>query len=529
MQLSVPERNIRCCLLQLYSDLQPHNAEPLSVEALASAISHALPDTLIRVSLLSTFQSQAERQMIMTTILAEQYHLIGLSCPQGTYELALELLSAIYHVATPPNVVLGHALPTSLPELFLFHYPRVLIVRGWGEPAIVALCQQMASCRMDLEDIPGLTYLDMQGIRHDTLVVWAEEVPAPHRLHPTRYFARVEASRGCHYNLCTFCGRPPRAPQQQPWIRLKSNTVVAQIEHLVQAGITSFTFTDEDFIGNDLIGALDLAKCLCRFPHLDFALSVRTDNVIAPSDSPQERILRQRIFHTLKEAGLTLVFVGIESFAHSQLQRFGKGTSPELSIEAIRFLESLHIELELGLILFDPLVSHKELSLNIAMLHKTGFWCYSGQIFSFLRPQVGTPYVQLLRRQGLLGSLDPDTAAYQARYLDSRMEQVMNACKSWNQKYHWLYMTLRNVKRSELGTGQFTSVLRRYRFLQLQFLTSLVAENQEERGDVVPNINSWEQNVMELVQSVPMHLRIHSHRDTVEDELLRVVSSPLLV
>ncbi len=195
MQLSAPEGNIRCCLLQLYSDLQPRNAEPLSVEALASAISRALPSTLIHVSLLGTFQSQAERQMIMTALLAEQYHLIGLSCPQGTYELALELLSAIYHAATPPHVVLGHALPTSLPELFLFHYPRVLIVRGWGEPAIVALCQQIASRQIDPEQIPGVTYLDVQGIRHDTPIVWADEVPVPHRHHPTRYFARVEASQ----------------------------------------------------------------------------------------------------------------------------------------------------------------------------------------------------------------------------------------------------------------------------------------------------------------------------------------------
>lgn len=527
MQPSVPEAKVRCCFLQLYSDLQPRNAEPLSIEVLASAISQALPGVSIRLSLLGSFQSQVEREDIMTALLAEHYDMIGLSCPQGTYELAVELLSIIAQIDCPPTVMLGHALPTSLPDLFLLHYPRALIVRGWGEPAVIALCQQLTSRQIQLEQIPGITYLDAEGTRHDTPVIWAENVPAPRRINPPRYFARIEASRGCHYNRCTFCSRPPRATRQPPWIRLQNSTVLAQVEQLVQAGITSFTFADEDFIGHDLAGALDLATQLRRFPNLDFALSVRTDNVIATSDSPQEQALRQQLFSTLKEAGLTLVFVGIESFARSQLHRFGKGTSPEHSIEAVRFLESLAIELELGLIVFDPLLSREELALTIATLQKTGLWRYSGQLFSFLRPQIGTPYVKLLKRHGLLGPFRPNTAEYQARYLDSEIEKIMHLCQAWNQKYHPFYLALRNMKRSELGTGDYTYAIRRYRFLQLQFLTSLVKAIEEKRGDIMPDFAYWDEAVMEIMWSVQMELRTRSSRSRGENDLLRVVSSSL--
>ena len=166
-------------------------------------------------------------------------------------------------------------------------------------------------------------------------------------------------------------------------MRINSMNVLTEIERLVQMGVTTFTFADEDFIGNDPEGAYELACRLSQFPNLDFALSVRTDNIFVPGDSEQENRLRRQILQALKEAGLSLIFVGIESFAPTQLRRFGKGTSPENHIKAIRLLESLNIELELGLILFDPLVTLDELRTNVEALKKTGLWCYAGHSSAF--------------------------------------------------------------------------------------------------------------------------------------------------
>src|SRR5579884_1524993 len=134
MSLFQAKNVVRCCFIQLYGDLQPANAEPLSIEKLAGAIHSSLESISVDLYVLGSFQTAEERVRIMTDIVQEKYDLIGLSCPQGTYEIALEALSTIYTLPAP-HVVLGHALPTTLPEIFLLPYPEVLIVRGWGESA----------------------------------------------------------------------------------------------------------------------------------------------------------------------------------------------------------------------------------------------------------------------------------------------------------------------------------------------------------------------------------------------------------
>ncbi len=522
--MTLPESKniVRCCFIQLYSDLQPANAEPLSIEKLAGAIQSSLTDVSTHLYTLGTFQTLDERASVMTNIVNEGFNLIGFSCPQGTYEIALEALSAI-HSFSAPYIVLGHALPTSLPELFLLPYPDTFIVRGWGESAIVALCRQIQDHCVQPELVPGLTYIDSDGRRCDNPLVWTEILPPTHRVDPKRYFARVEASRGCHYNVCTFCSRPPLRPDQRPWMRIDSTNVLAEIERLVQLGVTTFTFTDEDFVGDDANSALDLARKLCRFPNLDFALSVRADNILLPNGSAQENHLRWQIFQTLRDAGLTLVFVGIESFAPTQLRRYGKGTSPENNIEAIHLLERLNIELELGLILFDPLVTLDELRTNVQALKKTGFWRYAGQVFSFLRPQIDTPYVKHLKQRGLLGELHVNTAEYAATYQDSRVAHIAQYCKEWNKIHQRLYMALRNVNRSELGTGRFVHTVHRYRYLQLDLLEALLAEVYKEDKDVFLNPRKWYKELTTIAQDLLCHLQSLSCRTKIEDELFDIV------
>lgn len=523
MTLTEHKDDLRCCFIQLYSDLQPVNAEPLSIEKLASAVSNALPQSFIQLYTLGTFQSQDQRATIIDEINQAKYDLVGLSCPQGTYEIARETLSLLA-THDSPHIVLGHALPTTLPDVFLRSYPRAYIVRGWGEEAIITLCKQLQDRLLQPELIPGLTYLDKFGRRHDNPPAWSDPPTMTQRITPQRYFARVEASRGCHYNVCTFCSRPPREKNQPAWKRLNLSAVLAEIKNLVQAGITTFTFTDEDFIGNDPDGALDFAWQLRAIPNLDFALSVRADNIFMPHGSLEENRKRERIFQTLKEAGLTLIFVGIESFAPAQLQRFGKGVSPDINIHVIHLLENLQIELELGLILFDPLVTIEELQINVRTLKKTGFWRYAGQIFSFLRPQVGTPYVALLRRHDLLGPLQINTAEYEAKYQDHRVAQIVQQCKAWNKKYHHLYMMLRNLSRSDLGTGAFAHAIEHYRYLQISFLEALLANIPEKQEDLQLDSRRWGFHMAGIAQDICFSLQKRLSRTVAENELLKSAS-----
>jgi len=523
MTLFTLDRRIRCCLIQLYGYLQPTNAEPLSIETLASAIGNALPSAIVDLQILGNYQTAAEQNNLLATIQASKYDVIGLSCPQGTYEIASTALRFIYTSPDPPHVVLGNALPTSLPDLFLTDFPHVLIVRGWGETAIVTLCRQIAENCIQLEAVPSLTYLDTNGVRRDTPIEYTEEPAIPSRIEPTRYFARVEASRGYHYNVCTFCSCPPLSKGQPTWRRFDSRVILAQVRQLIEAGITTFTFADEDFLGNDPEGALDLAQKMCDFPGLDFALSVRADNTVNLHGSRDENKLRLRVFQTLKKAGLSLVFIGVESLVASQLQRYGKGISPEQSITAIRLLETLDVELELGLILFDPLLTLEELLTNVEMLEVTGFWRYAGSLFSFLRPQVDTPYEKLLRKRHLLGALKPDTADYEAIYADAHIGEIARYCLEWNRRFKHFYMALRNVDRSEVGTSHFVEEVHSYRYTQLDFLRTLLAYSYEDLDSYASDVGSWHKKVASIAQDINYRLSSISEKTAAESFLSRVI------
>lgn len=523
--------HVRIALIQLYGDLQPANAEPLSIEALAGAIQTSLPETKPDLFTISSSESCEKQRAALTKILQQQYQLIGLSCPQGTFGLAIQVLEALSTPADGPQIVLGHALPTYLPDLFLEHFPKVFIIRGWGEPGFLGLCRHLARGDVQLEHIPSLTYLDAQGTRHDTPVEWAYEAVIPRRINPARYFVRVEASRGCHYNVCTFCSRPPLQKGQSPWKRFEICKVIEQVQRLVKAGITTFTFTDEDFVGDDPQGALDLATRLCEIPGLDFALSVRADNIHHPQASAAENALRLKVFQTLRQAGLTLVFIGAESFSPSQLRRYGKGSTPNDTIQAIRLLETLSseqgqpLELELGLILFDPLLQIEELYETVSSLQSTRFWKYVGQLFSFMRVQVGTPYARLLEKQGMLGPISVNSIEYKAAYADPRVASLAEICHVWGEEFNRLYVALRNVARSELGAGRFTDFVVRYRSMQVELLLHLVSRAMAGTVDrsIDDELQGWRRQVYLFIDELLTYIHTLETLSPSEKLLLQTV------
>jgi radical SAM superfamily enzyme YgiQ (UPF0313 family) len=58
---------------------------------------------------------------------------------------------------------------------------------------------------------------------------------------------------------------------------------------------------------------------------MQFSLSLRVDNVYNPKESDTLTLRRLNLFRLLKEAGLSLVYFGVESLSDTQLKRYGKG------------------------------------------------------------------------------------------------------------------------------------------------------------------------------------------------------------
>ena len=150
------ERNGKNILLvQLYSELQPTNAEPFAIEVLASAIEKECPDCAVSMTLANPAVEGQSVQNLTATIESSHCDILGFSIPQGTLSLALKILDRLellYANATRPTVVLGHALPTYVPEQFLKRHPWTVAVHGWGEDALIVLVKG----HTPLAEIPGI-------------------------------------------------------------------------------------------------------------------------------------------------------------------------------------------------------------------------------------------------------------------------------------------------------------------------------------------------------------------------------------
>jgi Radical SAM superfamily/B12 binding domain len=449
------QRPIRSIVLaQLYGPLQSVDAEPLSVSVLARAVSNRYPEIAITAVTVSERLPGSGVRECATRILETRPDAIGLSCPQGTYAVALSLLEEIYSTSDlswRPLVLLGHALPTHAPDLFLKRFPDAIAVRGWGEGPLLAILEPArARGTRDLASVAGISFVrDGPTIStpvDDLRFTWE----TPLRMRGTiPYFRRVEASRGCHYGRCTFCTRPPGKPDS--WMPRDEHDVLQDVASLQILGVNRFTFTDEDFLGYDRPRAFRLARRVAELGKVDFSISVRADNLL-PGDSSDvsDRI---RELDLLRQSGLTQVFIGVESLSDSQLRRYGKGSRAQTAVRAFEILRRAGMEIEIGLVPFDPNVLPEELAATSKTLLQTGMSRCVGSPFSKLRLQLGAPMLRSLSRGDGDASLDPETLTVPWLFNSDHSQGIYAQCIEWWSLYESLYWSARNVVRVRQADG----------------------------------------------------------------------------
>ena len=501
----------RVLLIQLYGVMQPPSSEPLSIEVLGSAVQNNFNNAEIIFEKASTRKSLQDLERILSLVSQKTLTVIGISVPQSTLSLSIEMIKAIYLLRPRAKIVLGNSLPTYSFETYLDLFPKIVIIRGWGEESFVELINNFLFGSPPLEAIPNLCYLHSSEVRL-TPARWPTQIPSPIRLDPSVYYSRVESSRGCHHDVCTFCTRSPKDRDLDlTWVRRNTTVVLQDIQELKDKGVRFFTFTDEDFVGSDLDGAFEIAEGLKLIGELQFSLSVRADNVFNPLGGSAENLRRKQLLTKLREAGLYLVFVGVESLSNSQLRRYGKGTLAEDNIRAIQLLQQIGTELEIGFILFDPLLTQVELQENIEKLDQFGLWIHVGQLINNLRPQKESAYTHMLVKSELIGKYNPDTMSYTPSFADPVIGEIMNFCRRWLEEFDPIYILARHIQRTTDASGIYTRFMIYVRAILFRLLrTSLeirIRQNKVLTDDVLEPFNAEREgltrNLLGCIQSSP--------------------------
>lgn len=290
----------------------------------------------------------------------------------------------------------------------------------------------------------------------------------------------AEDSRGCDF-ACTFCSR--RALRGSGFSGdMSPKRVVDDFEQLNNMGIHQVSFTGDDF-GGDPERTFRIAdEIIQRGIQMEWSVSTRADHVFERKNTPEQNTRLQEIMKHCTEAGLTRVFLGLESGSQSQLKRYGKQITVEENYKAIEVLRELNIDVVAGYIPIDYLMTVTELRETLEFLEKTGMGLKVSNPLSVLRVQSGSPYLKLMEHEGLLEEQTEDLVFYKAHFKDPRIELIAQLADKWVEDLYPLIFGLKGevatatlVKETQNSPARnVESTLHIFRQLELGFLRSLV-------------------------------------------------------
>jgi radical SAM superfamily enzyme YgiQ (UPF0313 family) len=327
-------------------------------------------------------------------------------------------------VGIKSHFTIGGHYPSLCHDELLRHFPEIdSVVRYEGELTLVNLVKQL-STGINWRETPGIAYLSEDRVvvtEPRALIPDLDSLPFPYRPYKAEQIGGFPtlpllASRGCA-RRCSFCSIHTfyrTAPGRVVRVR-KPAKVIEEMLHLHRDyGVRVFLFQDDDFPlwGNpgrrwadELVGRLH-----------DSGLANRTIWKI----SCRAEYVEAELFSKLRDAGLFLVYMGIESGVEAGLEVLHKQMTVEDNLTAVQILKRVGIIFSYGFMLFDPSSSFESVRQNINFLRQIVGDGSTAANFCRMLPYGGTPIRDLLQREGRLRG---DLTHPDYEFLDVRLNE----------------------------------------------------------------------------------------------------------
>ncbi|HEX9059194.1 MAG TPA: radical SAM protein [Clostridia bacterium] len=367
-------------------------------------IASVLLENDIRVKLVDF---RVDYETILENIKRDEPQIIGLSIIfQYHLEEFKKLVEYLKSNGVKSFFTAGGHYPSLKYEELMNYIPDLdSIILFEGEHTFLELVNALKN-NESVSDIKGLVLKTKDGIKVNSLRELEEnidEFPLPVRQSLKEYalkrnYATIIAGRGCLYN-CSFCSirefykAPPGSLKR---IR-KPDMVVREMELLhKEKGADIFIFQDDDFpIGKSsnrkwILEFCEELKKKNLYGKILWKISIRVDE--ADRD----------ILKILKDAGLFLVYLGIESGTDKGLVSMNKHTTVEANKIAVNILKELGINYDFGFMLLDPYSTEKSINDNFDFLESI---CADGSApvsFCKMIPYAKTPVEEKLIQEGRL-------------------------------------------------------------------------------------------------------------------------------
>jgi anaerobic magnesium-protoporphyrin IX monomethyl ester cyclase len=322
------------------------------------------------------------------------------------------------------HFTIGGHYPSLCHDELLRNFPELdSVVRYEGELTLVDLIDRL-SADSDWHDIPGIAYVDEDRVvltEPRALVQDLDSLPFPYRPYKPEQIGGFQtlpllASRGC-VRRCSFCSIHTfyrTAPGRVVRVRQPAKIVEEMLLLHNEYGAHVILFQDDDFPLWGIRGrrwADELVESL----H-DSGLADR----VVWKISCRAEYVETELFSRLRDAGLFLVYMGIESGSDAGLEVLNKQMTVEGNLAAVRRLKEMGILFSYGFMLFDPSSSFDSIRENIGFLRQIVGDGSAAATFCRMLPYGGTPIRDLLEREGRLRG---DLTHPDYDFLDTRINE----------------------------------------------------------------------------------------------------------
>ena len=367
--------------------------------------------------------TRSSNDALMERIKRDRPKIVGFSLIfQGMFTQFKDLIGRLRDEGIQAHFTMGGHFPTIDYERTLTLMPGLdTVVRHEGEETLLELYEKID--RPDLwPQIKGLAWRrggKIAASEPRPLIENLDLLPFPVRdagmkTHMGMPAASILSSRGCNFD-CSFCSiRRFYGSAPGPLRRSRSAKNVAdEMETLYENGARIFDFKDDDFAMKgrsrsrwieDLAGELERRSLT---EDIILKVSCRIDEI------------ESEALQRMKEIGLGMVYLGIESGSEDGLKSFNKHYGVGEIRETLQILQAIQMGFEYGFMILEPSSSFDSIRENISFLQEL---CKGGRVvahFARTYPYVGTAVAARLKAEGRLkGTIDyPDYS-----YLDGRID-----------------------------------------------------------------------------------------------------------
>src|SRR5688572_4692227 len=314
------------------------------------------------------------------------------------------------------------------------------VVRFEGEATLLELVDAVAAGK-DWREIHGLAYRDDErgvlGTGPRALREELDQLPYPDREYePEAVLGRsilpILASRGCA-RTCSFCSIHTfyrAAPGRIVRTRKPAEVVREMMSLHEEHGTTIFLFQDDDFPlfgqvwrrwANEFVDELERTGLSRK---VIWKMNCRADAV------------DRDLFIRMRDAGLYLVYMGLESGSEQGLETLHKQITVQQNLKAVETLKSIGLMFEYGFMLLDPSSTFESIRENINFLRTILADGCLPVTFCRMLPYDGTPIKDELVRTGRLRG---DICNPDYDFLDPRIGEFYDALTELVSLSGWIH------------------------------------------------------------------------------------------